>query len=119
MNDGSNGIASDSRKLDTIPAPGLVADELPAMRFASPALEDAPELARPFDLNSRLKGALGDYERGKALLVEVEAQQAAAVKEFQDGPMKTFNEQRQTIARELLRIEGAITILKEQGATHE
>lgn len=103
---GSNGIAPvDSQTLDTIAPP---ANELPALKFASPSLDESPEFARPFDLNSRLKSALVDYERGKVLLAEVESTMAEA--------MKGYNEQRATIAREMLRIEGAIVILREQGA---
>lgn len=100
--------AVDSRTIPTISPP---AAELPGLRFASPSMAAEPEIAKAFNVNDRLKGAMLEYERGKALLAEVEEQQGEANRQF--------NEQRRVLATGLFRLEGTMQILREQGATNE
>lgn len=104
-----NGVAIvDSQTLDTISPPPA---EMPALRLASPSLADVVPAIRTemqFDIHSRLRGAMDQYEKGKALLAEVEEEMKRA--------LTGFNEQRATLAKGLIHLEGIIEILNEQGA---
>lgn len=86
-------------------APSLGTEEVPIVDGAAEAI---PAGHPVFDIQSRFNGALAEYERGKAMLLQLDTEQAAINKEY--------NENRQTVARGLVRLEGAMTILKEQGA---
>lgn len=60
-------------------------------------------------LNARLAGAMAAYEQGKAHVEELDREQATINRQMNDA--------RGVALRGLARLEGAIEILREQGAT--
>jgi hypothetical protein len=63
---------------------------------------------RPFDVQQKYNEAKQRYEQGKILLKEVDDAQHALNEEM--------NQKRQVLGRTLVRLEGVLEILKEQGA---